>query len=110
MNKLCAAGLVLLAVSTAAARPVEGERPFVERPVPEAPRAVTRPLVPYPLNPGWVAADARWMIHVDVESLKASTVGQFVLAHPEQFDLEDLDDFEEEVGLSLLDDVMSITA
>lgn len=109
MNKLFAAGLVGLAVSTAAARPMEGERPVPDRPATERPRATARPAAPHPLQPGWVSGDALWLLHLDVAGLKGSTIGQYVLAHPEEFDLSDLDEFEAEVGLSLVEDFMSIT-
>jgi hypothetical protein len=56
-----------------------------------------------------VAADALWLIHVDVGGLKGSTIGQHILAHPDEFDLSDLDEFEAEVGLSLVEDFMSVT-
>jgi hypothetical protein len=109
MNKLLTAGLVLLAVTAAAARPVEGERPVPERTAPVRPRVAPGPAVPHPLHSGWVSADALWLIHVDVGGFKGSTIGRYVLDHPCEFDLSGLDEFEEEVGLSLLDDVMSVT-
>jgi hypothetical protein len=116
MKKLLAAGLVLMAVSTAAARPLEKEGAGTDRPV-EADRAAParRPMDPgqiavgRPLEPGWVAAEAMWLIHLDVGALKNSTIGRFVLEHPEEFDLDDLDEFEQEVGLHPLTDFISFT-
>ncbi len=64
-----------------------------------------------PLNKDWVAADARWVIHVDVAALLDSTVGRFLLEHGEQFDLDldDLDEFKLETGLDPRTDLKSVT-
>lgn len=64
-----------------------------------------------PLKKDRVAADARWLIHVDVEGLLDSTVGAFLLEHAEQFDI-DLDDFDEmkrELGVDPRTDLKSVT-
>jgi hypothetical protein len=85
MNKHFATGLLLLTViSPAAARPLE---------------------------PGWVSADARWLVHVDVDAFKSSSFGQFVLEHGEEFDIDlsDLDDFEQEIGLDPRTDLAGVT-
>jgi hypothetical protein len=104
MNKLFAAGLVLVAVSAAAGRPVEADRAAPARPVEPVGAAVGRPL-----EPGWVAAEALWLVHVDVGALKNSTLGRYVLEHPDQFDLDDLQEFDREIGLDPLTDFMSFT-
>ena len=64
-----------------------------------------------PLNKDWVAADAQWVIHVDVAAVLASTVGRFLLEHGEKFDLDldDLDEFKRETGLDPRTDLMSVT-
>jgi len=64
-----------------------------------------------PLNKDWVAADAQWVIHVDVAALLKSTIGRFVLEHAEQFDLDldDLDKFKRETGLDPRTDLKSVT-
>ncbi len=64
-----------------------------------------------PLNKDWVAADAQWVIHVDVAALLDSTVGRFLLEHAEQFDLDldDLDEFKLETGLDPRTDLKSVT-
>jgi hypothetical protein len=116
MKKFLAAGLTLAVASTAAARPLNTDPADAGRPV-EADRAAParRPMAPgqvavgRPLEPGWVAADAMWLIHLDVGAFKNSTIGRFVLEHPEEFDLDDLDEFEQEVGLHPLTDFMSFT-
>ncbi|MHC4218897.1 MAG: hypothetical protein ACYSU7_10640 [Planctomycetota bacterium] len=115
MKKLFAAGLVLVAVGVATARPIETERAPAKRPL-EGDRAparrpveVDRTIGGRALEPGWVAADALWLFHVDVGALKGSAIGGFILENPDQFDLSDLDEFEQEVGLSLLNDFMSFT-
>ena len=64
-----------------------------------------------PLNKDWVAADAQWVIHIDVAALLDSTIGRFLLEHGEQFglDLDDLDDFKRETGLDPRTDLKSMT-
>ncbi|MHC4100545.1 MAG: hypothetical protein ACYSW1_06640, partial [Planctomycetota bacterium] len=57
----------------------------------------------------WIAADALWLFHLDVGAFKNSTLGRYVLEHPDQFELDDLDEFEQEIGLHLLTDFMSFT-
>ncbi|MHC4765108.1 MAG: hypothetical protein ACYTE6_12575 [Planctomycetota bacterium] len=113
MNKLFAAGLVMVAVSTATARPLEGTRTADDRPL-EPGRAVARPVAGQaaearPLEAGWVAADAIWLTHVDVGAFKNSTLGRYVLEHPDQFGLDETDEFEQEIGLDPLTDFMSFT-
>ena len=64
-----------------------------------------------PLNKDWVAADAQWVIHVDVAALLDSTIGRFLLEHGDQFDLDldDLDKFKRETGLDPRTDLKSVT-
>jgi hypothetical protein len=64
-----------------------------------------------PLNKDWVAADAQWIIHVDVAALLDSTVGRFILEHGEalDLDLDDLDEFKQETGLDPRTDLKSVT-
>ena len=61
-----------------------------------------------PLQPDRVPADARWLLHVDVEALVDSSVGGDILANAEMFDLE-LDEIEEELGLDPKEDFYSVT-
>ncbi len=64
-----------------------------------------------PLNKDWVAADAQWVIHVDVAALLDSTIGRFILEHGEalDLDLDDLDEFKRETGLDPRTDLKSVT-
>jgi len=64
-----------------------------------------------PLNKDWVAADAQWVIHVDVAAVLDSIVGRFILEHGEQFDLDldHLDKFKRETGLDPRTDLKSVT-
>jgi hypothetical protein len=62
-----------------------------------------------PLKRDWVAADATWLIHVDVEQVNDTNLGRFLLAHSEDFDIE-LDDIQEETGLDPRKDILNITA
>ncbi len=63
------------------------------------------------LKKDWVATDARWLIHLDVDGLLNSTVGRFILEHGEQLDLDmdDLDEFTEEAGIDPRTDLMGVT-
>ena len=71
--------------------------------------AVSGPALAGPFQKDWVAADAMWLIHVDLEALAGSTIGSFILEHADELDLE-LDDFERETGLDPRTDLMSVTA
>jgi hypothetical protein len=111
MYKLFAAGLVMVAVSTAAARPLEAKGTAADRPV-ESERAAARigpAAAARPLEAGWVAADAIWLAHVDVGAFKNSTLGRYMLEHPDQFGLDEAEEFEQEIGLDPLTDFMSFT-
>ena len=74
--------------------------------------ALCHPAAAGRLNHDWVAADVKWLVHVDVEAFTASTFGSTLLASAEQLDidLDDLDEIERELGLDLRTDLMSITA
>jgi len=64
-----------------------------------------------PLEKARVAADATWLIHVDVERLLDSAVGRFLLEHAEELDI-DLDEFDKikrEVGVDPRTDLKSVT-
>ena len=64
-----------------------------------------------PLKKDRVAADATWLIHVDVERLLDSTVGRFLLEHAEELDidLDDLDRMKRDLGLDPRTDLRSVT-
>lgn len=64
-----------------------------------------------PLKKDWVAADAQWLIHVDVEGLVNSTIGRFLLDHADRFDidLDELEEFKTETGFDPLTDLKSAT-
>lgn len=65
-----------------------------------------------PLKIDWVGADAKWIIHVDVEGFTGSIIGSGLLEGADDFgiDLGDLDDLKDEIGLDPRTDLMSITA
>ncbi len=65
-----------------------------------------------PLKIDWVGADAKWIIHVDIEGFTGSTIGSGLLEGAEDLgiDLGDLDDLKEEIGLDPRTDLMSVTA
>ena len=64
-----------------------------------------------PLKKDRVAADANWLIHVDVERLLNSTIGRFLLEHAEELDidLDDLDKMKREVGVDPRTDLKGVT-
>ncbi|MHC4415654.1 MAG: hypothetical protein ACYS0G_10250 [Planctomycetota bacterium] len=64
-----------------------------------------------PLQKSWIDADAKWLGHVDVEALTGSTIGGLLLEQAEHLDvdLDDLDDFQNEIGMDPRTDVMSVT-
>ncbi len=65
-----------------------------------------------PLKITWVGADAKWIIHVDIEGFTGSTIGSGLLESADDFgiDLGDFDDLKDEIGLDPRTDLMSVTA
>ena len=61
-----------------------------------------------PLNPAWVAADAAWVVHIDVEAVMASHLGPFLVSPPTPLRAR-LDEVRAEIGLDPLKDIKSIT-
>ncbi|UCD75733.1 MAG: hypothetical protein JSV91_02225 [Phycisphaerales bacterium] len=59
----------------------------------------------------WVSADAQWFAHVDVEGLVGSQLGQFVLGHAEELDIDlsDIEGMKEEIGIDPLTDFSGVT-
>jgi hypothetical protein len=62
-----------------------------------------------PLNKAWVAPDATWVVHVDVEAARASTLGTFVSEHAAALDLRELDKVRDETGVDPRRDIKGIT-
>ncbi len=62
-----------------------------------------------PLNKAWVAADAKWVVHVDVEAAVGSTFGKCVVEHQKDLDLEPLTRFNTLTGLDALKDIKGVT-
>lgn len=65
-----------------------------------------------PLEHARVTRDAEWLVHVDVEAWNQSTIGRFVMDNAEGLNIEmdEVDDFEEEVGLDPRTDLIAVTA
>ncbi|MCC6660094.1 MAG: hypothetical protein IT437_04330 [Phycisphaerales bacterium] len=61
-----------------------------------------------PLNPAWVAADAEWVIHIDMEAVAGSGLGKF-LAHPPKELQAKLGRVESQIGLDPIHDIRSVT-
>jgi len=63
-----------------------------------------------PLRASRIAPDAQWVVHVDVERAASSALGTFIRANQSvAFDLEDMDDFQRELGIDPFTDIRSIT-
>ena len=62
-----------------------------------------------PLNKAWVAADAKWVVHVDVEAAMGSTIGKCVVEHQSELNLEPLNQFNKYTGLDAFKDIKGIT-
>ncbi len=62
-----------------------------------------------PLNKAWVPKDAKWVVHVDVETAMGSTVGKCVVEHQKDLDLEPLNQFNKYTGLDAFKDIKGIT-
>ena len=65
-----------------------------------------------PINLKHVPADARTVIHVDVEAATGSIIGQFILEHGGELGIEQLDHIikvEQEMGLDPLEDISDAT-
>ncbi|MFG0330602.1 MAG: hypothetical protein ACF8PN_11975 [Phycisphaerales bacterium] len=64
-----------------------------------------------PLNRQWVDANATWLMHIDVEAAKNSSIGRYVLDHAEQLhlNLDGMKSMRECLGVDPIEDVRSIT-
>jgi hypothetical protein len=62
-----------------------------------------------PLHKAWVAPDAAWIVHVDMDAMRSSTLGSFVTEHRKDLELEGLDEFKKEVGIDPLADIKGVT-
>ena len=63
------------------------------------------------LHNDWIGGDAQWFVHVDVEKLVGSNLGQFVLEHAEDLDIDlsDIEGMKEEIGIDPLTDFTAVT-
>lgn len=63
------------------------------------------------LNRGQVSAEAAWMVHFDVEAAVGSDIGQYVIEHADELDIDmdDLSEIESELGMDPLRDLFGIT-
>jgi hypothetical protein len=72
--------------------------------------AIAAPLEAGPLQTDRVDADAKWLVHVDIEGLTTSQLGSYLLEHRRDFDIDvDLDDFESETGIDPTADMHDVT-
>ena len=65
-----------------------------------------------PINLKHVPADARTVIHVDVEAATGSIIGQFILEHGGELGIKQLEQIkmiEQEIGLNPLEDIFDVT-
>lgn len=61
-----------------------------------------------PLNREWVARDAKWLVHIDVERFAESAIGKFVIENEEGFDFGE-DRELRELGINPFRDFAAIT-
>lgn len=63
------------------------------------------------LHKEWVAHDATWILHVDVEAAMDSTLGRALLSEESDIhlDFHELEEIEHELGLDLREDLLSVT-
>jgi hypothetical protein len=75
------------------------------------PLLLAAPLDAGGLNTSWVAAEAGWVAHLDVDALVKSAIGRHVIGHRAEFaELhEGLDELRAELGLDLRTDLRSVT-
>jgi len=62
-----------------------------------------------PLNKAWVAPDAAWVVHVDMDAMRSSTLGAFITEHRKELELEGLAEFKSETGIDPLADLKGVT-
>jgi hypothetical protein len=62
-----------------------------------------------PLNKGRVDAEAKWVVHADLEAVMASRTGRFIALHKAEMDLGPLEDFKKKTGLDAFTDIRDVT-
>lgn len=62
-----------------------------------------------PLDKSRVDAGARWLVHVDVESVMRSGTGAFLAAHQTEVSLGPLEEFKARTGLDVFRDIFDVT-
>ncbi len=64
-----------------------------------------------PFDASLVAADAEWVVHVDVEAVLSSQIGGFMLEHADEFgaEMEHLEALEEQFGIDPFDAIYGVT-
>jgi len=63
------------------------------------------------LNRDWIHARAQWLMHIDVQRLVESRIGQYLIEHHEQLDLDlsELKKIKRETGVHPFEDIEDIT-
>ncbi len=62
-----------------------------------------------PLNTRIVPSDAKAVVHLDLEAALESGIGRFILEHPEHFDLSQIEQVEQQLGLNPMEDIYDVT-
>lgn len=62
-----------------------------------------------PLNTRIVPADAKAVVHLDLEAAVESHIGRFILENSEKFDLDQLEQVEQQFGLNPIEDIYDVT-
>ncbi len=67
------------------------------------------PAVAGPLRPGWIAADAQWVAHIDVDAIRDSRLGQFIIEHRDDLEINMDEGGLAELGIDPVTDFYGIT-
>jgi hypothetical protein len=70
---------------------------------------VLAPATAEPLRTSWVPAEARWVVHVDVEAAATSTIGRFLVEHRDALSQGEYAQFREKTGVDPATDVKGLT-
>lgn len=65
------------------------------------------PAMAGPVKPKWISAKAQWAAHIDLDAARDSKLGQFIIEHRDEFDI-DFGELEE-MGINPLEDFYSVT-
>src|ERR1043165_9078392 len=62
-----------------------------------------------PINMNWVAPDAAWIVHIDVDAVRGSTIGKFIIANWDKEDEAELAAVKAKIGIDPVHDLKGVT-